>query len=384
MSSSQKTLLIIGVLILSAGLAILAADRFVPGGIAVRGEREDALARIREGDEYLRQNSRASAAAAVPIFNRVLSLNLGKEINQPARYGLGVALERLTDRAAAIEHYRALKREGVLDPDLSEKVDYSLGKLLLYINHEAEGRSLLDGLLARTKDFRLKSRVHTAFGIFYLQRREMRRAREHFAVALKYNPENLQAELGRADAVRGSGRHWDAYEYYDDFLTGNASLAPALQRETSKQILADAYSSGIKAYRTGEYEEASRYFRRAYGEAGDSETGEKSLFWLAESYAALGKNGDALRTFQKVQENTISSMDQPALIKQGILLFQSGKFSEAASSFHRAVDHYPSGVYTDRAKEWLQETEAQIRDRSSAEDPYQDKPKGITDKPQTP
>lgn len=378
---SQKTLLIVGLLILSTGLAILAADRFIPGGVVPRSEREDALARIREGDEYLRQNSRASAAAAVPIFNRVLSLNLGKEINQPARYGLGVALERLNDRAAAIEHYRNLKKDGVVDPDLAEKVDYSLGKLLLYINHEAEGRSILDSLLARTKDFRLKSRVHTAFGIFYLRRGETRRAREHFAVALKYNPENLQAELGRADAVRGSGRHWDAYEYYDDFLTGNGSLEPGLQRETSKKVLADAYSSGIRAYRTGDYEEASRYFRRAYSDAGESETGEKALFWLAESYAALGKNGDALRTYQKVQENAVSTMDQPALIKQGILLFQSGKFSEAAAAFHRAVDHYPSGVYSDRAKEWLQETEAQIRDRSSSEDPYQDKTKPTENKP---
>ncbi|MBI3395077.1 MAG: hypothetical protein HY042_04515, partial [Spirochaetia bacterium] len=55
-------------------------------------------------------------------------------------------------------------------------------------------------------------------------------------------------------------------------------------------------------------------------------------------------------------------------IKKGIILFQSGRYTDAAAAFNRAVENYPSGTYTEKARDWQKETEAQIRDRSQFED----------------
>ena len=47
--------------------------------------------------------------------------------------------------------------------------------------------------------------------------KSLERARENFNVALKYYPENIQAQLGRADALHGQGRTRAAHEFYDDY-----------------------------------------------------------------------------------------------------------------------------------------------------------------------
>jgi TolA-binding protein len=370
MNARQILILASGVMLLSGGVLILASQTWNLLGTnnPQAQEEREAYATLREADELLRQNSDEAARTAATLFNRTLSRNINLRINQLATYGLAAALEKTGDGAAALQYYRALKRDSVRDPLLADKVDYSLGKLLLFINHEEEGRSLLESLLAKNIDPQLRSRVHAAFGYFFLRKNEHRRAEDNFRVALKYEPENLQAERGRALAARRQGRDWAAYAYYDEYLLGNANLEPAEQRATANENLEHAYNQGVAAYRQGRYGESINYLRRVLNSGASATDSERALFWLAESYAANGSTDSALRTYNRVTQNQDASFDQAALIKRGILLSKLGRTEEAARSFQRAVDGFPAGAYTEKAIEWKREMDAQIRERLVSED----------------
>lgn len=371
MNDLQKLILAGGFLLLSGGIVLLAFDRFGSSSPmrflnVERNENEfqKAERQLVEADEYLRQNSAESARKALDLFNSVLSRNLKPELNYMSRYGLGMSLEKLDDNAAALEHYRSLKAEqDKLSADLRDKVDYSLGRLLLVINHEVEGRSLLESLLARTNDARMKSKIHTAFGQFYLAHGDRRRAGENFNIALKYFPENLQAEIGRANAESGVRRSM-YYEYYDEYLTGNSHLAPADRRaRVASQVRETAYESGIRAYRGGRYQEAIDLFSRVIRDGGESSESEKARYWTGEALHATGRATEAYNTFERVLSNANGTMDQAALVRMGMILYQQGRLQDALGKFYRAAEDYPNGSYTNRALEWKKETEAQLRER---------------------
>ncbi|MCP5483670.1 MAG: tetratricopeptide repeat protein [Spirochaetales bacterium] len=367
MGQKQSTILLFGLLLLLGGVGLLASQYWNTSPESP-AEVQEAYTSLREADEYLRQNSREAAENASAIFNRVLARNINPEINQLARYGLGVALEKMDDRAAALEYYEDLRREQIHDPALADRVDYSLGKLYLFISHEEEGRSLLEALLARTRDPELKSRIHTAYGMFYLSRGDGRRAKENFTIALEYYPSNLQARRGQARAARGQGGDWASFEYYDDYLVGRSNLEPETRQRVAEEVRRDAYNGGIRSYRSNEFTAAIPYFRRVIDGGGNDDLTEKATYWLAESYAGAGRTRDAIRCYDQVLANSNTEMDQAALIKKGIILFEGRQLEAAARSFQRAIDDYPSGGYTEKAIEWRRETMAQIREQSIMED----------------
>jgi len=301
MNDFQKLILAGGFLLLTGGIVLLSYDKLRKDGplriMQVEGDEneiEKADRQLKEGDEYLRQNSTESARKALDIFNGVLSRNLNDRVNQFARYGLGLALEKLDDKVAALDHYRTLKQEQdrIQSSELRDKVDYSLGRLYLVINHEVEGRSLLDGLLSRTNDNRMKSKIHTAFGQFFMERGDRQRAQENFSIALKYYPENLQAEIGRANATTGHKRSM-YFEYYDEYLTGNANLAPEQRRVIANNLRETAYEAGIRAFNSGRYKEAYDLFSRVLRDGRDNVESEKARYWSAESLQAQGKTKQA-------------------------------------------------------------------------------------------
>ncbi len=371
MGEKQNYLLLFGVLLLAAGtgLYIFSGDAGfkMPGSMAATDTAREVSARnrLREADEYLRQNSVQGAKRAQVILTELYSdETLPLEINQLARYGLGVALEKAGERAAALGHFRALKQKGVHSPRLADRVDFSLGRVLLRINHDAEGRALLQGLLARTTDLELKSRIHTALGAHDLRSGRSRAAAENFAIAMKYNPDNLQAELGRARALRGTSRSAMAFDYYDDYLTGTGNLDPRKRTRVEQHLSSEYYHTGVAAYRSGDFERAIHLLERALRSRLENVTHERVLYLLADSYHQKGNRKRALQLFNRVLSNSESSMDQPALIKKGILLFQDGRLKESAALFLRAETGYPATVYTERAREWRREAEALIRENS--------------------
>lgn len=213
-----------------------------------------------------------------------------------------------------------------------------------------------------------------------MRKGQRNRAEANFRIALKYDPENLQAEQGRAAALKGQGRAWEAYKHYDDYLVGNGNLDPKENAELASDLRRDAYSRGITAYRQGRYHDAAGYLQRALRSSGDARITEKSLFWLGESYAGAGKEDEALGYYDRTLKNADSTYDQAALVKKGILLEKKGRLEEAGAAFQRAVEDYPGGRYTDRALEWRQEVLAQLREKAIVENAAYDEKREPTEK----
>jgi len=372
MNTAQKFTTALGISLLLSGTGILTYDRYffdlqmqnvAANGKPIGGDEiRVAKASLREAEEYLRQNTTDSAKDAMKIFNKILSSDYNRQINEQARYGLAVSLTKLGEFPVALDHLRKLKQDGVSEPAIAEKVDYHLGKLLLSINHVEEGKSLLEALLAKTKDDRLRSDIHTTIGNHDLKKERFKSASNNFSVALKYNPENLQAEIGRAAATKHSNRSL-GYEYYDDYLLGNANLDLKEKSDIYSSLKNETYDRGIVAYRQGKYSSAIYYFKKSIHNYTDSHTKEKSLYWLGESYMAQGDGTNAQKTFSKVLENQDTSMDQAALIKKGILYFNRQQFEKAADQFERAIQEYPDGKFIDKAYEWRDETLEQLREK---------------------
>lgn len=371
MTGTQKFILGLGVLFLVSGFGILLLERLpekswqiAADGPTDEARTKEAEALLREAEEYLRQNSGDSARQAMGLFNRVLSWDLNQKINQEARFGLAVSLERLGDKETSLEYYRALREEGPVETRLADRLDYRLGKALLEINHEEEGKSILDSLLARTLDTGLKSDIHTAIGHHYLRKKMRKKAKNNFTIALKYNPDNLHAELGRAEAEKGTGNYRKAYDYYDNYLLGVGNLNPGKKESVKSHVTEQGYEEGLKAYRNGRYSDAVFHFKKVLATDSGVDLTEKVLYWLAESYVKLGSDSLALQTFDRVILNPATEMDQAALIKKGIIMYNQGKLREALMQFHTAIENYPGGAYSVRAEEWRKETEAQLRENA--------------------
>ena len=104
------------------------------------------------------------------------------------------------------------------------------------------------------------------------------------------------------------------------------------------------------------------FFKKALGSNLDADTKERALYWMAESFLARGMKSEAYKKFGSVLENTNTTMDQPALLKKGIILFEQNRMKSAARIFQKAEEGYSENIYTERAREWRKEAEAQIKD----------------------
>ena len=366
--SSKRQLAFIGFVLFLLGTALLG---FSLSGFAFLG-KEKIYIQLREAEEYLRQNSKESARRALQSFNHILANDVNRDINQKAKYGMAAALELLEENAAALRYYRELKKEEIKDTMIRDKLDYSLGRIYLYLNHESEGRSLLDALLLRTKDKILKSKVFTAFGMYYLRRNECKRAEENFRVALKYDQENLKAAEGRAAAIKSQGRDWIAYRYYDDYLFGAANLDPKNRKEVVNKVEKEIFDSGIQAFRKGRYHHAISFFKKVCRGTEDKHIEENARFWIAESYKALGLNKKAIKLYSSVLNNSIREKDDVALFKKGLILFQENKIKEAAKVFSELHTGYPDSEYSQKAKEYIDDIHEERIEKSGIENNVDD------------
>ena len=354
--SSKTQVFFIGIVLFVLGAVLLA---FSLGSLHFF-KRTEINIELREAEEYLRQNSKLSARQALKAFNHILANNISTDVNQKAKYGMAAALELLEENAAALRYYRELYTEDIVDQKVRDKLDYSLGRFYLYLNHESEGRSLLDALLVRTKDKKLRSKVFTAFGMFYLRRKESKRAEENFRVALKYDQDNFKATEGRAQAVKGQGQDWLAYRYYDDYLFSTAKLNPSNREKVITKLEEDIFNSGIKAFRKERYHNAISFFLKLCQGSEDRLIQEKARFWIGESYKKLGLYTKAIKAYDNVLNNIIVEKDDVALFRKGTILFDQNKSTKAIKVFQQLQSDYPDSDYSQKAKKYIDEFQKEL------------------------
>ena len=342
---NSRHLFFMGVLFLFLGFALLTYYFYQP----------NHTIQLREAEGFLRQNSKESAKEALRLFNSILAQNIEKDINQKAKYGIAASLELLGDNKAALRYYKELQREEITDSSLRDKIDYALGSFYLYLKQEQEGRILLDATVLRTKDDRLKSKIFTSYGLYYLRKRQSREAEKNFSTALRYDATNTRAEEGQAQAIKGQGLDWMAYKYYDDYLFSTANLDSKNRNKVVKKVEREVLDSGLKAYYNESYKNAINFFDKLCRTSKDNAMREEARFWMGESYRALGKNTKAIKAYKRVLDSSFMEKDDVALFKIALIYFQENKTKQALNLFNKLQNEYPESRYSKKAKSYLEE-----------------------------
>jgi len=345
-------------------------------------------------EEYLRQNSYESIRKALDIYNKILSFSKDIKIKQLAKYGLSYSLYRLNDENRSLLHLRELKAQKIVDPILEEEVDFLLGKILLLRGHDDEGKAILQNLLAKTTSNDLKSRIHATFGDYYQLKKQYKKAKKSYLIALEYNPDNLHAEIIKESIEKNKKFIPFEHEYYDQYLSQQMFVKDQEQktefkkqdkeRDSKKANIKDIseeiekikreLSLGISYLHQNEYLKANNQFIevekkiKQLMELNIKEKDKNDLYDQLENiYFRLGevsekqKNIELAKSYyDKVLSNPSVMLDQVALIKKGILYFEQDQYKEAYNLFKRAVEISPNGKFTTKAMEWLKETERML------------------------
>jgi len=355
-------------------------------------------------EEYLRQNSYDSIRKALDIYNKVLSFAKDVKIKQLAKYGLAYSLYRLNDDNRSLLHLKELKTEKIFDPILEEEVDYLLGRILLLRGHDDEGRAILQNLLVKTTSNDLKSRIHATFGDYYQLKKEFKKAKKSYQIALEYNPDNLHAEIIKENLDKNKELIPFEHDYYDQQLSKKTleekepikkekdklkdknkdkdkdKEKGSQKLEMSEEIekLKREFSLAVSLYNQNDLQNANNQLINLEKKVSQllmeniKEKGKNDLYTLLENiYYRLGevvekqKNNELAKVYyDKVLANPSPELDQAALIKKGIISFEQEKYKEAYNLFSRAVEISPNGKYTTKAMEWLKETEKILKNMS--------------------
>jgi len=349
-------------------------------------------------EEYLRQNSYDSIRKALDIYNKVLSFAKDVKIKQLAKYGLAYSLYRLNDDNRSLLHLKELKTEKIFDPTLEEEVDYLLGRILLLRGHDDEGRAILQNLLVKTTSKDLKSRIHATFGDYYQLKKEFKKAKKSYQIALEYNPDNLHAEIIKENLDKNKELIPFEHDYYDQQLSKKTLVekepikkekdkhkdrikekeVPQLDISEEIERIKREFSLAVSLYNQNDLQNANNQLINLEKKVSQllmeniKEKEKNDLYTLLENiYYRLGevvekqKNNELAKVYyDKVLANPSPELDQAALIKKGMIYFEQEKYKEAYNLFRRAVEISPNGKYTTKAIEWLKETEKILKNMS--------------------
>lgn len=103
------------------------------------------------------------------------------------------------------------------------------------------------------------------------------------------------------------------------------------------------YESAYLNYVKGSYDDAIKGFTSYLQIAPDSPLSDNALYWIGESYAAMGKNQNAVDTFRDLIERYPESTKRPtALYKIAIIYEQTGDAKTAAHYYNQIIKDYPN------------------------------------------
>ncbi|HEX7320406.1 MAG TPA: tol-pal system protein YbgF [bacterium] len=132
---------------------------------------------------------------------------------------------------------------------------------------------------------------------------------------------------------------------------------PAVDSEDVSQLSPEArmvYESAYLNYVKGNYQDAINGFESYLKIAADSPLSDNALYWIGESYAALGKRQDAVNKFNELCTRYPDSNRKPtALYKIGIIYEEAKDTKTARTYFEKLVAEFPNSPEAALAKDKL-------------------------------
>ncbi len=128
---------------------------------------------------------------------------------------------------------------------------------------------------------------------------------------------------------------------------GPKSKVPADSEDISK-ISPEArllYESAYLNYVKGNYTEAINGFQSYLKVSPDSPLSDNALYWVGESYAAMGRSQDAVNAFRELINKYPESNKKPtALYKMAIIYEETGDIKTAKSYYNQIIADFPNSA----------------------------------------
>lgn len=148
-----------------------------------------------------------------------------------------------------------------------------------------------------------------------------------------------EAQLLRIDEKIGAGRSAPADS------EGIAQITPE-----ARMIYESAYLNYVK----GNYQEAISGFQSYLKVQPDSPLSDNALYWIGESYTAMGKSQEAVNTFQNLITKYPQSNKRPtALYKMAIIYETAGDKNTAKKYYNSIIKDFPNSAEAQLAKDKL-------------------------------
>ncbi|HNN05783.1 MAG TPA: tetratricopeptide repeat protein [Leptospiraceae bacterium] len=365
-----------GALSLSLGLIIAGYYLYDRKGVSVPHSGSESIyyEKMKEGEELLKQNSRPSIEKALSIFTELYAKDIqNSEDRTRIRFGLALALEKNKDRFPALDIYRELNQDSSLNKEQKEKLSLHLGRLLLKLSQEEEGKIHLDSVLKTSSDKKLRSESLAAIADFYYKKKDLDQARKNYFSAIQEDSNNLHARLGLTRTLRGLGRDLSPGDIYENFIEYTfpedkvIPYEPKDKKETDPK-LGDFFKRGKYFFDKKKYQEAVRNFTRALEKTSDSLQKERVLYYISEAYYHLRNYDRSLHFINEVILNPNPSLDQASEYRKGIILYELKKYKESVSAFNSVIEKYPANTITDRAKDYRNEAQKILGEQSKYKD----------------
>jgi tol-pal system protein YbgF len=114
------------------------------------------------------------------------------------------------------------------------------------------------------------------------------------------------------------------------------------------------YESAYLNYVKGNYEDAISGFETYLSTTPDSPLSDNAMYWIGESYAAMGKNQNAVDKFRELIKKYPESSKRPtALYKIAIIYEQVGDNKTAAHFYNQIIKDFPNSPEATLAKDKL-------------------------------
>ena len=343
--------MIIGIMLIIMGAGLYAYyDRYVSPERAAREMLAEAKMVFERGDE---SGDRERLNEAIRLLEQLIARYPKTKAVHEAYFYTGRSLEKLNSYQTAHLRYSTLMRnyQKTISPELREEVLIRLARISVLRRHSEEGVHQLYTILNSSSNGELRGRIYTELGHTYLNTGQYQKAKRMFDISLHENGGNQEAILGKARVYKHTGSDAAAYDIYEHFLRYFGSISP-YSRDVRRAYREQAYRSGLREYRRGNYWQAISFFNRVIRNFPNDSKVEYALYWTGESYFAQRNFNRAMNYYNSVLSNGYYQKDQDARIKKGYAYFMSRRFDLAAREFQTYLRDYPRGKYSGVAQEW--------------------------------
>ena len=114
------------------------------------------------------------------------------------------------------------------------------------------------------------------------------------------------------------------------------------------------YQQALEAFQNRNYREAIDAFEALYNQDPNHRLASNCLYWIGESYFALGDYQSAIDYFARVLNYERSYKRDDALLMSGRAYERLGNHEKALEMYMTLVENYPDSEYVDKANRYLQ------------------------------